>query len=107
MPTYTEYFNKVQEDVLTQIKEAQDASLKSMTSLRELAASYPTTVPAMPKFEGFPTPSEVIEQSFEFAEKFLEIRKAYTLKVAELIETAQKQAMDATRPTVKAGKHNN
>jgi phage-related tail protein len=107
MPTYTEYLEKVQEDVLTQIKEAQDASLKSMESMREIAANYQTTVPALPKFEGFPTPSQVIAQSFEFAEKFLDIRKAYTLKVAELIETAQKQAVDATRNAAKTAKHNN
>lgn len=107
MPTYTEYFTKVQEDVLNQIKEAQDASLKSMTSLREMAASYPTTLPTMPKLEDFPTPAEAIKQSFEFAEKFLEIRKAYTLKLAQMIETAQKQAVDASRTTVKAGKRNN
>ena len=105
MPTYTEYIEKVQEDVLNQIKEAQDASLKSFASLREMAASYPTSVPAMPKFEGFPTPVEVIEQTFDFAEKFLELRKAYTLKVAELVETAQKQFVEAARPS-KAAKHN-
>ena len=91
MPTYTEYIEKVQEDVLNQIKEAQDASLKSFA--------------AMPKFEGFPTPSEVIEQTFDFAEKFLELRKAYTLKVADLIETAQKQFVEAARPS-KSAKHN-
>ena len=85
MPTYTEYFNKLQEDVLSQIKEAQDASLKGFA--------------AMPKFEGFPTPSEVIEQTFDFAEKFLEMRKAYTLKVAELIENAQKQFVESARPS--------
>ncbi|MBV8082684.1 MAG: hypothetical protein JO293_07300 [Candidatus Eremiobacteraeota bacterium] len=105
MPTYTEYIEKVQEDVLNQIKEAQDASLKSFASLREMAGSYPTSVSAMPKFEGFPTPSEVIEQTFDFAEKFLELRKAYTLKVAELVETAQKQFVEAARPS-KAAKHN-
>jgi geranylgeranyl pyrophosphate synthase len=107
MPTtYTDYISKVQDDVLDQIKEAQDVSLKSFASLREMSASYPT-MPAMPKLDGFPTPSEVIEQSFEFAEKFLELRKAYTLKVVDLIETAQKQFADAARTTAKTAKHNN
>jgi hypothetical protein len=110
MPTYTEQLTKVQEDVLNTIKEAQDASLKSMHAFREIAASYPTTVPtlpAMPKLEGFPTAHEVIEQSFEFARKFWELRKDYTLKVAELIETASKQAADASVRASKSGKHNN
>lgn len=105
--TYADYLTKIQEDVLDTIKEAQDASLKSFASLRELSANYPTTVPAMPKIDGFPTPVELIKQSFEFAEKFLEVRKEYTLKVAELIETAQKQVVDAARATAKQGKHNN
>jgi hypothetical protein len=106
MPTtYVDYLSKVQEDVLDQIKEAQEVSLKSFASLREQFAAYPG-MPATTKFEGFPTPAEVIEQSFDFAEKFLEMRKAYTLKVAELIETAQKQFVDAARTTAKTAKHN-
>ena len=104
--TYADYLTKIQDDVLDTIKEAQDASLKSFASLRELGASYPTTVPAMPKIDGFPTASELIKQSFDFAEKFLEVRKEYTLKVAELIETAQKQVVDAARATAKPSKHN-
>ncbi|MBV8172618.1 MAG: hypothetical protein JO219_11880 [Candidatus Eremiobacteraeota bacterium] len=103
--TYTDYIAKVQDDVLAQIKEAQDVSLKSFASFRELSATYPT-MPAMPKLEGFPTPAEVIEQSFDFAEKFLELRKAYALKVAALAETAQKHFADAARTTVKASKNN-
>jgi hypothetical protein len=105
--TYADYLTKIQEDVLDTIKEAQDASLKSFASLRELGANYPTTVPAMPKIDGFPTASELIKQSFDFTEKFLEVRKEYTLKVAELIENAQKQVIDAARATSKPSKHNN
>jgi hypothetical protein len=102
MATYTEYLNKIQEDVLTSIKEAQDASLKSLSSFGEIAAKYPATAPAMPKFEGFPTPAEVIEQSFDFAQKFIDLRKEYTLKVAEMIASAQA----TVEPTRKSGKHN-
>ena len=105
--TYADYLTKIQDDVLETIKDAQDASLKSFASMREFGMSYPTTVPAMPKFDGFPTAAELIKQSFDFAEKFLEVRKEYTLKVAELIETAQKQAMEAARATVKTAKNNN
>lgn len=104
MTTYTEYLTKVQEDVLSQIKEAQDASLKGFVSLREIAGSYPATFPTLPKFEGYPTPTEIIEQSFDFAEKLIELRKDYTLKVAEMIENAQKQTAEAT---ARAKKHNN
>ena len=93
--TYADYLTKIQEDVLETIKDAQEASLKSFA------------VPAFPKVEGFPTAAELIKQSFDFAEKFLEVRKEYTLKVAEMIEAAQKQAVDAARATIKAGKHNN
>jgi hypothetical protein len=105
--TYADYLTKIQDDVLDTIKEAQDASLKSFASLREMSANYPASVPAMPKIDGFPTPSELIKQSFEFTEKFLEVRKAYTLKVAELIEATQKQVIDAARASAKPGKHNN
>ena len=104
--SYADYLTKVQEDVLDTIKEAQDASLKSFASLRELAVNYPAA-PMAPKFDGFPTAAELIKQSFDFAERFLEVRKEYTLKVAELIEAAQKQAVEAARATTKPSKHSN
>jgi len=104
--TYTQYLEKVQEDVLEGIKENQDATLKSIESFRELAAAYPTTVPAFPKLEGYPSATELIEKSFEFTHKLLDLRKDYAIKFAEIVEAAQKQVLDATVRHPKTSKQN-
>ena len=104
--TYTQYLEKVQEDVLEGIKESQDATLKSIETIRELAASYPTTAPAFPKLEGYPSASEWVEKSFEFTHKLIDLRKEYAIKFAEIVEAAQKQVLDATTRHPKSGKHN-
>lgn len=104
--TYTQYLEKVQEDVLEGIKESQDATLKNIASMRELAATYPTTLPAFTKLEGYPSATELIEKSFEFTHKLIDLRKDYAIKFAEIVEAAQKQVFDATVRQPKSGKHN-
>src|SRR5215470_3062223 len=104
--TYTQYLEKVQEDVLEGIKESQEATLKSIETFRELAAAYPTTVPAFPKLEGYPSATEFVERSFEFTHKLIDLRKEYAIKFAEIVEAAQKQMIDATTRHTKSGKHN-
>ena len=44
-----------------------------------------------------PTPTQLVELSFGFASQFLELRKAYTLKVAEMIAEASKTAETAVK----------
>jgi hypothetical protein len=104
--TYTQYLEKVQEDVLEGIKESQETTLKNIASFRELAVAYPTTLPAFPKLEGYPNATELIEKSFEFTHKLIDLRKDYAIKFAEIVETAQKQVLDATVRQTKSAKHN-
>ena len=48
--------------------------------------------PGVPAFENLPTPTQFVEMSFGFASQVLELRKAYTLRIAELLVETQKQA---------------
>jgi hypothetical protein len=102
MTELTTYFNKVQEEGLAALKQAQDASLATLTSMREFSGHVPAAFTTMPSFEGFPTPTAVIEQSFGFAAKFMQLRKEYALKMAEMIAASHKQATDTTNRVAKA-----
>jgi hypothetical protein len=87
-----DYFNKLQEEGLKTIKQSQDASLAAFTEFRSFTkelAEKPGTVPAI---ENLPTPTQLVELSFNFANQVLELRKAYTLKIAEMLVETQKQA---------------
>ncbi len=92
-----EYINKIQEEGLTTLKQTQDASLAAMGEFRKFAALSTEKPGALPTFENIPTPTQLVELSFGFASSFLEIRKAYTLKVAEMIAETTKQAEAAVK----------
>ena len=87
----SDYMTKFQEESLAAIKETQEASLKAFKSFSEFGkemAEKPGTVPA---FENMPTPTQFVELSFGFASQILEMRKAWALRVAEMMVETQKQ----------------
>ena len=87
----SEYMNKFQEDGLAAIKETQDASLKAMNSFREFTKEMSEKPGAIPTFENIPTPTQLVELSFGFASQMLELRKAFTMRIAEMLVETQKQ----------------
>jgi hypothetical protein len=97
-----DFINKIQEEGLTTLKQTQDASLAAMGNFRKIgnelsSEAKPGTIPT---FENLPTPTQLVELSFGFATQLLEVRKAYTLKVAEMIAEAQKTAEATVKNTV-------
>ena len=87
----SDYMTKFQEESLAAIKETQDASLKAFKSFSQFGkeiAEKPGTVPA---FENIPSPTQFVELSFGFASQLLEMRKAWALRIAEMMVETQKQ----------------
>jgi hypothetical protein len=100
-----EYFNKIQEEGLKTIKQSQDASLAAFSELRAFSKDLAEKPGSIPAIENLPTPTQLVELSFNFASQVLELRKAFTLKIAEMLVETQKQAeasvKAATQPTNK------
>jgi hypothetical protein len=88
----SDYVTKFQQEGLAAIKETQDASLKAMNSFRELTKEMTEKPGTVPAFENIPTPTQLVELSFGFASQILELRKAFTLRIAEMLVDTQKQA---------------
>ncbi len=88
----SDYMNKFQEEGLAALKQTQDASLKAMSSYREFTREMTEKPGSMPTLENFPSPTQLVELSFGFASQVLEMRKAFTLKIAEMMVDTQKQA---------------
>ena len=95
-----DFINKIQEEGLTTLKQTQEASLAAMGNLRKFGNELSEKPGTVPTFENMPTPTQLVELSFGFAAQFLEVRKAYTLKVAEMIAEAQKTAETTVKNTV-------
>ncbi len=96
-----DYFTKVQEESLAAIKQTQDASLNAFGKFRELNKEFAEKPGSVPSFENLPTPTQLVELSFGFASQLLEMRKAYTLKIAEMLVETQKQAEAAVKVATK------
>ena len=97
-----DYFTKIQEEGLKTIKQTQDASLAAFKEFRSLGKELADKPGTIPTIENLPTPTQLVEMSFGFATQVLELRKAYTLKIAEMLVETQKQA----EATVKAAAQN-
>jgi hypothetical protein len=87
----SEYMNKFQEEGLAAIKQTQDASLNAMKSFREFTREMNEKPGNVPAFENIPSPTQLVELSFGFASQLLELRKAYTMRIAEMFVETQKQ----------------
>ncbi len=93
MPEYTQFMTKMQEEVLKNVKQAQDASLAAMASMRDMANDQGENGERT-FANGFATPAAVIENAFGFASMLMRLQKDYALKVAETMVGAQKAATD-------------
>ena len=93
---FNEYVSKFQEDTLKIVKQAQDANLAAFEQARELFSEV-ATLEKLPTFETLPSPTKFVELSFDYANKFLELRKQYALQVAELFTEATKNVANATK----------
>ena len=87
-----EYMTKLQDEGLEAIKQTQEASLAWMNSWREMTKEFSEKPGTMPSFENVPSPTQFVEMSFGFANRVLELRKAFTMKVAEMVSESQKRA---------------
>ena len=98
-------FNKIQEEGLKTLKQSQDASIAAFNEFRTMGKEISEKPGQFPTIENLPTPTQLVELSFGFATQVLELRKAYTLKIAEMLVETQKQVETtvkaATQPATK------
>lgn len=88
---FNEFVNKFQEETLKAVKQAQDANLAAWQQAGEMFAEV-ATLDKLPSFESVPSPTKFVELSFDYANKFLELRKQYAVRVTEMISEATKAA---------------
>lgn len=100
----SEYMTKFQEESLAALKETQDASLKAMKSFTQFGKEFAQKPGTMPSFENMPSPTQFVELSFGFATQLLELRKAYALRVAEMMVETQKQTAEMTKQGIEMTK---
>ena len=95
---FNEYMNKVQEETLNAAKQVQESNIAAMASFREFFSKMPMMPFAAPDF---PEMKTMIENSFDFANRMIDLRKKYTIEFAEIWARAQKDAAQNTAQVVR------
>ena len=75
--TYAEYTQQAQEQTLKLIRESQDAVVEGVKTWATAFEKAVPTVPALPFAEAFPTPQEIVQTSFGFAEQLLKVQREF------------------------------
>jgi hypothetical protein len=80
----TDQNQQVQAQVLDAIKQSQDAAIQAITDWGERVAKLAPNLPDMPKLpmvDSLPTPSELSDQYFEFAQQLLTLQQNFVEKL--------------------------
>jgi hypothetical protein len=92
--TYIETLEKLQQQSLENLKQAQAIQLAAIGSVRDAVANLPA-MPAVPTLDNLPTFAELAQLNVAFTQKVLEQQSVYALQLADAFGSAQKDAAAA------------
>ena len=79
--TYNEYVQTAQEQTLKSIRETQQAVVEAVKTWAEAVESSVPEIPSHPLADELPSPNEIIQTSFEFAEQLLKAQRDFAESV--------------------------
>ena len=85
---FTKFAEQIQEQTLAAVKQAQDLNVAAFEQTQKFISEIATTEKV--SFENVTSPTKFVELSFDYANKFRELRKQYALQVADMFATASK-----------------
>lgn len=109
MPTITEFAADAQNQILKSVDETQKVVLEAVAtwakSVEQLTPALPA-LPALPLADSLPKPEELIESSFQFAEKLLAAHHTFTRNLLAVVSPVidAKVAAPAAAPAAAAGR---
>ncbi len=105
MNNYAEFFERVQDEFLSNLKQAQEFNVKTLATMTDLAAKMPTVDAKEAASMQLPTATELVERTFTFTNQLIATRQEYMVKLAELATEAQKQFADAAKRVAETAKN--
>ncbi len=88
---FVKFAGQFQEQTLAAVKQAQDLNVAAFAQTQKFFSELASTEKI--SLETVASPTKFVELSFEYANKFMDLRKQYALQVAEMVETATKNAV--------------
>jgi len=78
MPTLTDSFSKVQEQVLDLLKTVQEPTVDAVEKVTETVEGFlPEDRPSLPFVESLPNPAESVDKAFDIAEHYVDGQNAF------------------------------
>lgn len=96
MTAYAKFAMEAGDQYLAAVSQAQEDFLRAIALFKPYVPEFPATPATLP---GFPTPQEVVEVSFSFAEKLLKQQQDFTAKALATAETRT----DTIKPRMESG----
>jgi len=93
MTTVMEMTEAMQDGVLKAIESSQAWTLGALSTTTSAFDSFAIDPAQIPLADKFPTPSEAVASSFDFAQKLLDAQKSF---IAGLIDLAPKPPVEVT-----------
>ncbi len=93
MPTtLTEYTHQAQEQTLKVIRDSQEGVVEAVRAWASALEKAVPDVPALPLADEFPSPKEIVQTSFGFAEQLLHAQREFV----ESVLAAASPVLDAS-----------
>ena len=91
---FTEYVAKLQEDTLEAVSQVQEANITAFQAAREFMASFPANAF---QAQDMPSTKKMIESSFDFSHRLLDLRKQFALEMADIFAKTQSDIAQTTK----------
>lgn len=102
METYLELSKAAQEQILEAAKQNQKIAVQATQAWAQAIAPYAGQIPVAPAIEGIPTPEEIVENSFGFAQKLLEAQQELAVGLAQAWAPVSAAATATSKPKASA-----
>jgi hypothetical protein len=88
MSTTTEYATAAQDQVLGALKQSQDAVIKAVETWTGAIGQLPAPAIEIPFADELPKPEEIVETTFDFAQKLLDAQRDFSRNVLRAAASA-------------------
>jgi hypothetical protein len=96
MSTITEVTQKSQEQFLEAVRESQQAIVDAVSAWSQTVQGFASTLPAVPGADQLPTTGEIIDNTFDVAEKLVAGQREFAHSLVAAAAPATKPAAKAT-----------
>jgi hypothetical protein len=103
MPTtVNDYAQTAQEQTLKTVLQGQQAIIEGVRAWANAVEKSIPETPAIPYADGLPTPQEIVQSGFEFAEQLLKTQRQFTEGVLDAASPVIGRSAGKAKPTPKA-----